>query len=88
LRWQANPLWRYEEKIDGHFHAWETGGTVIIGELIPKTIRRAGTVPAAASASPSRWYLWTALAVVAAGAAATGVYFMTRSDDVSVRLVP
>jgi len=45
-------------------------------------------VAVAASASPSRWYLWTALAVVAAGAAATGVYFMTRSDDVSVRLVP
>jgi hypothetical protein len=42
------------------------------------------TVPA----GPSRWYLWTALAVLAAGAAATGVYFMTRSDDVSVRLVP
>jgi len=54
----------------------------------PLRFRRAGTGAIAASASPSRWYLWTALAVVAAGAAATGVYFMTRSDDVSVRLVP
>ena len=54
----------------------------------PLRFRRAGTVAVAAPASPSRWYLWTALAVVAAGAAATGVYFMTRSDDVSVRLVP
>jgi PEGA domain len=54
----------------------------------PLRFRRAGTVPVAASASPSRWYLWTALAVVAAGAAATGVYFATRSNDVSVKLVP
>ena len=54
----------------------------------PLRFRRAGTVTVAASASPSRWYLWTALAVVAAGAAATGVYFVTRSDDVSVKLVP
>ena len=54
----------------------------------PLRFRRAGTVAVAAPASPSRWYLWTALAVVAAGAAATGVYFVTRSDDVSVRLVP
>jgi hypothetical protein len=37
---------------------------------------------------PSRWYLWTALAIAAAGAAAAGVYFATRPDDVSVRLVP
>jgi hypothetical protein len=36
----------------------------------------------------SRWYLWTALAVVAAAAAATGVYLLTRSDDVSVRFGP
>ena len=54
----------------------------------PLRFRRAGTVAVAASASPSRWYLWTALAVVAAGAAATGVYFATRSNDVSVKLVP
>ena len=54
----------------------------------PLRFRRAGTVAVAASASPSRWYLWTALAVVAAGAAATGVYFATRPDDVSVKLVP
>ena len=46
----------------------------------PLRFRRAGTVTVAASASPSRWYLWTALAVVAAGAAATGVYFVTRSE--------
>jgi hypothetical protein len=54
----------------------------------PLRFRRAGTVAAAPSASPSRWYLWTALAVAAAGAAATGVYFATRSNDVSVKLVP
>jgi hypothetical protein len=38
----------------------------------------------AAVARPSRWYLWLALGVAAAGAAATGVYIGTRSDDVSV----
>jgi hypothetical protein len=54
----------------------------------PLRFRRAGIVAVAASASPSRWYVWTALAVVAAGAAATGVYFATRSNDVSVKLVP
>jgi hypothetical protein len=54
----------------------------------PLRFRRAGTVTVAGSASPSRWYLWTALAVVAASAAATGVYFATRSSDVSVKLVP
>jgi len=54
----------------------------------PLRFRRAGSAPIAARASPSRWYLWTALAVVAAGAAATGVYFATRPNDVSVKLVP
>jgi hypothetical protein len=54
----------------------------------PLRFRRAGSGPVAARTSPSRWYLWTALAVVAAGAAATGVYFATRPNDVSVRLVP
>jgi hypothetical protein len=51
----------------------------------PLRFRRAGAV-VTASPGRSRWYLWTALAVVAAAAAATGVYFLTRSDDVSVRL--
>jgi hypothetical protein len=54
----------------------------------PLHFRRVGTVTIAGPERPSRWYLWTALAVVAAGAAATGVYFLTRSDDVSVVLVP
>jgi len=55
----------------------------------PLRFRRAGAATAArAAASPSGWYLWTALAVVAAGAAATGVYFATRPSDVSVKLVP
>jgi hypothetical protein len=54
----------------------------------PLHFRRLGAVTIAGPERPSRWYLWTALAVVAAGAAATGVYFITRSDDVSVRLVP
>src|SRR5262252_1694194 len=54
----------------------------------PLRFRRAGTVVTASSAGLSRWYLWTGLAVIAAAAAATGVYFMTRSNDVSVRFVP
>jgi hypothetical protein len=54
----------------------------------PLRFRRAGAVATTMSASPSRWYLWTALAVAAAGAAATGVYFATRPNDVSVKLVP
>jgi len=54
----------------------------------PLRFRRAGSGPVAARTSASRWYLWTALAVVAAGAAATGVYFATRPNDVSVKLVP
>jgi len=47
--------------------------------------RPAGVVAGATSARPSRWYLWLAVVVAAAGAAATGVYLGTRSDDVSVR---
>ena len=56
--------------------------------LRPLRFRRAGAMATASSGGRSRWYLWTALAVVAAGAAATGVYFMTRSNDVSVRFGP
>jgi hypothetical protein len=47
--------------------------------------RPAGVAGRAMSGRPSRWYLWLALGVAAAGAAATGVYLGTRSDDVSVR---
>ena len=54
----------------------------------PLRFRRAAAVTIAGPERPSRWYLWTALAIAAAGAAAAGVYFATRSNDVSVRLVP
>src|SRR6185436_8109533 len=79
--------WDVEYYVEGH----DGSGAVACragDAAAPLRFRRAGTVTVTVPASPSRWYLWTALAVVAAGAAATGVYFMTRSDDVSVRLVP
>src|SRR5262245_39648318 len=57
--------------------------------MTPLRFRRAATVTVVGGPErPSRWYLWTALAIAAAGAAAAGVYFATRSNDVSVRLVP
>jgi hypothetical protein len=46
--------------------------------------RDAGAAVAATPAWYQRWYVWTAVGVVAAGAAATGVYFGTRSNDVTV----
>jgi hypothetical protein len=79
--------WDVEYYVEGH----DGSGAVAsrAGDAAaPLRFRRAGTVTVTAPASPSRWYLWAAAAVLAAGAAATGVYFMTRSDDVSVRLVP
>jgi hypothetical protein len=79
--------WDVEYYVEGH----DVTGAVTCragGPSAPLRFRRAGTVTVAGSASASRWYLWTALAVVAAGAAATGVYFATRPNDVSVKLVP
>jgi len=79
--------WDVEYYVEGH----DGSGAVACragDAAAPLRFRRTATVTIAGPPSPSRWYLWTALAVVAAGAAATGVYFMTRSDDVSVRLVP
>ena len=32
----------------------------------------------------NRWYVWTVVGVLAAGAAGTGIYFGTRSNDISV----
>ena len=52
----------------------------------PLRFRRPAGVAVAGPARPSRWYLWLALGVAAAGGVATGVYFVTRSDDISVRL--
>jgi hypothetical protein len=79
--------WDVEYYVEGH----DGAGAVLCraGDAgAPLRFRRAGTVTVAGTASPSRWYLWTALAVVAAGAAATGVYFATRPNDISVKLVP
>jgi len=79
--------WDVEYYVEGH----DGSGAVACragDAAAPLRFRRTATVTIAGPPSSSRWYLWTALAVVAAGAAATGVYFMTRSDDVSVRLVP
>jgi hypothetical protein len=78
--------WDVEYYVEGH----DTAGAVACragDATAPLRFRRAGVL---ATAPPvrSRWYLWTALAVVAAAAAATGVYLLTRSDDVSVRFGP
>jgi hypothetical protein len=51
----------------------------------PLRFRRPAGVAVAGAERPSRWYLWLAAGVAAAGAAAAGVYFGTRSDNVSVR---
>jgi hypothetical protein len=79
--------WDVEYYVEGH----DGAGAIVCraGDAgAPLRFRRAGTVTVAGPASPSRWYLWTALAVVAAGAAATAVYFATRPTDISVKLVP
>src|SRR4029079_5732621 len=79
--------WDVEYYVEGH----DAAGAVACragDATAPLRFPRAGSAAMGARASPSRWYLWTALAVVAAGAAATGVYFATRPNDVSVKLVP
>jgi hypothetical protein len=79
--------WDVEYYVEGR----DAGGAVACragAAEAPLHFRRAAAVTIAGPDRPSRWYLWTALAVAAAGAAAGGVYFMTRSDDISVRLVP
>jgi PEGA domain-containing protein len=79
--------WDVEYYVEGH----DASGAVACragDAAAPLHFRRTGTVTIAGPERPSRWYLWTALGIIAAGAAATGVYVMTRSDDVSVRLVP
>lgn len=53
---------------------------------MPLRFRRPAGVGVSGTERPSRWYLWLALGVAAAGGVATGVYFGTRSDDISVRL--
>jgi hypothetical protein len=78
--------WDVEYYVEGH----DAAGAVACragDAAAPLRFRRAGAVVTAAPGR-SRWYLWTALAVVAAAAAATGVYLLTRSDDVSVRFGP
>jgi hypothetical protein len=75
--------WDVEYYVEGH----DAAGAVACragDAAAPLRFRRAGTIVSSPPAR-SRWYLWTALAVAAAAAAATGVYLMTRSDDVSVR---
>jgi hypothetical protein len=76
--------WDVEYYVEGR----DAGGAVACtsGDAsTPLRFRRpASVVTASATPRPSRWYLWLALGVAAAGAAATGVYFGTRSDDVSV----
>ena len=78
--------WDVEYYVEGH----DTAGAIACraGDAsTPLRFRRTGTV-ASSPPARSRWYLWTAVAVVAAAAAASGVYFLTRSDDVSVRFGP
>jgi hypothetical protein len=75
--------WDVEYYVEGR----DAGGAVTCtagDAATPLRFRRPGSVVTAAVARPSRWYLWLALGVAAAGAAATGVYLGTRSDDVSV----
>lgn len=79
--------WDVEYYVEGR----DAGGAVACragDAAAPLRFRRAATVTISAPERPSRWYLWTALAIAAAGAAAAGVYFATRSNDVSVRLEP
>src|SRR4029079_14977975 len=70
--------WDVEYYVEGHDAsgavAWRAGDAPA-----PLRFRRAGSGPVAARASPSRWYLWTALAVVAAGAGASGGHFAARA---------
>ena len=79
--------WDVEYYVEGR----DAGGSVacLAGDAAtPLRFRRPAGVATAASARPSRWYLWLALGVAAAGAVATGAYLGTRSDNVSVRLGP
>lgn len=72
--------------VEYYFEARDRNGALIChaGEAAaPLRFRRT----AAALAPPAwygRWYVWTAAGIVAAGAAGAGVYFGTRTSDVSV----
>ena len=75
--------------VEFYAEAYDRGGALSgrAGEAArPLNYHRAPLI-AAVAGPPSwytRWYVWTAVAVVVAGGAATGTYFAVRSRDVSV----
>lgn len=88
---EALPLFFSREgtwDVEYYVEAYDAGGAIAgrAGDAkSPLRFRRAPAgVVARSPAWTSRWYVWTAVGVVAAGAAATTVYLATRPGEVSV----
>lgn len=79
----AEGVWDVEYYVE----AYEPGGAVACRAGSPEAalrFKRAGPAIDAGPAWYRRWYVWTAVGVVAAGAAATGAYFALAPTPVTI----